>query len=198
MENLQIVPLTPDRLEDYCFFFEKVAHTDNPVWDRCYCVDYCGAANAGMDYDNESPELRRSHAVRFVQAGLLRGYLAYLEGRAVGWINANDRSACLKSSGWEQIMGKTQPMAEAGKVRSVFCFTVAPALRGKGIAEALLRRVIADAEAEGYDAVEAYPYRGEADMFYSYAGPLRLCKKLGFELYGQTENRLIYRKELKK
>ena len=195
MENLKIVPLCPALLEDYCRFFETAAHTDNPAWDRCYCVDYCGAENAGMDYDSESPDLRRSHAVRFVSAGLIQGYLAYLDGRVVGWVNANDRSACLKCSGWEQIMGGTPTQAGNGKIKSVFCFTVAPALRGRGIAEALLRRVLRDAEEAGYNAVELYPYKGEPDMFYSYAGPLKLCEKLGFEPWGETENRYIFREE---
>ena len=198
MEKLTITPLTPERLEDYCFFFENTAHTDNPAWDRCYCVDYCGADNAGMDYDSESPDLRREHAVRFVNAGLIQGYLAYLEGRVVGWLNANDRAACLRSSGWEQITGSTETVPDGRKIKSVFCFTVAPELRGRGIAEALLRRALADAEAAGYDAVELYPYKGETDIFYSYAGPQKLCEKLGFQLWGETENRFIYRKEINK
>ena len=198
MDELVIRPLTPALLGDYCYFFENVAHTDNPAWDRCYCVDYCGADNAGMDYDNESPQLRRELAVRFVKAGLIQGYLAYLDSRVAGWLNVNDRSACLRSSGWEQIMGRSPTAADERKIKSVFCFTVAPALRGRGIAEALLRRAVADAQAAGYACMEAYPNKGEADMFYSYVGPPALYKKLGFQPWGETENRLILRKDLTK
>ena len=194
MNGLEILALSPSLLEDYCGFFETTAHTDNPAWDRCYCVDYCGAANAGTDYDNESPQLRREHAVRFVKAGLIRGYLAYLEGKAVGWLNVNDRSACLQSSGWEQIMGSTPTQADRQKIKSVFCFTVAPALRGRGIAEALLRRAMEDAANQGYACMEAYPNKEETDVFYNYVGPMGLYKKLGFEPWGETENRLIFRK----
>lgn len=194
MGSLKIVPLCPALLEDYCAFFETTAHTDNPAWDRCYCVDYCGAENAGMDYDSESPALRRKHAVRFVNAGLIQGYLAYLDNKVVGWLNVNDRSACLRSSGWEQIMGRTPTQADSRKIKSVFCFTVAPTLRGKGIAEALLRRAVSDAADQGYVCMEAYPNKGETDEFYNYVGPMGLYKKLGFEPWGETENRLILRK----
>lgn len=45
MENLEIHRLSPDRLGDFLYFFENVAHTDNKEWDRCYCINYCAAHN---------------------------------------------------------------------------------------------------------------------------------------------------------
>jgi GNAT superfamily N-acetyltransferase len=41
--------------------------------------------------------------------------------------------------------------------KAVVCFEIAPEYRGKGIATALLQRVVDDARAEGYVAVEAFP-----------------------------------------
>ena len=88
--------------------------------------------------------------------------------------------------------------AEDGlKVKSVFCFTVAPAMRGRHIATALLERVMADAKEEGYDAVEGYPEKGAADIYYNYHGHLALYEKLGFERAGEGIDRLILRKNLR-
>jgi len=36
MNNINICKLTPEKLDDYLYFFENVAHTDNKEWDRCY------------------------------------------------------------------------------------------------------------------------------------------------------------------
>lgn len=37
--NIEIHKLTPERLNDFLYFFENVAHTDNKEWDRCYCLN---------------------------------------------------------------------------------------------------------------------------------------------------------------
>ena len=59
------------------------------------------------------------------------------------------------------ILGETQAVEESISVKSVFCFTVAPAMRGKHIATALLERVIQDARKEGYDYIESYPNKSK-------------------------------------
>lgn len=81
-------------------------------------------------------------------------------------------------------------------VKSIFCFTVAPDFRGKGVASAMLEKVIDDAKNDGYEYLEAYPNKEEADMYYSYVGPLKLYKKYGFEFYAETKWRLVLRKKL--
>lgn len=196
METLEIYKLTPDRLEDYLYFFENVAHTDNKEWDRCYCVDYCSARNAGMDFDAMNADERRDYAVRYVNEGRIQGYLAYQDGKVIGWCNANQKSDCLHCSGWQLISEETAEKEEDGKVKSIFCFTVAPAMRGKHVATALLQRVIADATKDGYAYIEAYPNKGETNQYYNYVGPLGLYRKLGFALVGETKERLVVRKKL--
>ena len=196
MEGLTIIRLAPDCLPDFLYFFEHVAHTDYPEWDRCYCLDYCATDNR-----REAKELfgdadaRREYAIRYVNEGVMQGYLAYVDGHVAGWCNANDRARCRRCAGYEEII---RERADDGlRVKSIFCFTVAPALRGKHIATALLERVIADARAEGYDAVEGYPEKGDADIYYNYPGHRELYRKLGFEAVGEGEQRLIMQKRLK-
>lgn len=198
MGNLEIYKLTPERLDDYLYFFENVAHTDNKEWDRCYCLNYCSAHNAEIvDFDLFDAEQRREYAIRYVNEEAIQGYLAYYNGQVIGWCNANDRSDCMQCFGWQQyVSGKSKLKEESEKIKSIFCFTVAPEMRGKHVATALLERVVHDAVKDGYEYLEAYPNKEETDMYYNYVGPIGLYQKLGFEKWGETEERFVYRKKL--
>ena len=155
----------------------------------------CSAANA--DADLHAHEARRAVAIDYVNHGMIQGYLAYEDGRVVGWCNANRKADCMDCVGWrEEISSEPHDRGEAQKIKSVFCFTVDPDKRGQGIAEALLRQVIADAGEERYDLVEGYPNRGESDMYYDYVGPVKLYEKLGFSVTGETQRGYIVQKKL--
>lgn len=65
--SIRICRLTPELLDDYLYFFENVAHTDNKEWDRCYCLNYCSEANAGRDFS--SLDVRREYAIKYVKSG---------------------------------------------------------------------------------------------------------------------------------
>lgn len=197
--NIEIYKLTPERLNDFLYFFENVAHTDNKEWDRCYCDNYCAAPNSRTlrKADMANPDVRRDFAIDYVNNGLMQGYLAYVDGNVIGWCNANTRNDCLHCFGWKNYIANWKfDRKSKEKIKSIFCFTVAPDMRGMGIATALLERVIEDAKNDGYEYIEAYPNKEETDMYYNYVGPLGLYRKFGFELYTQTKQRLVLRKKL--
>lgn len=196
MEGLTIVRLSPEYLEDFLYFFEHVAHTDYPEWDRCYCLNYCATDNCKeaqtLFFD---ADVRRNYAIRYVNAGIMQGYLAYVDGQVVGWCNANDRAACRVCSGYQEMIHDRED--DGLKVKSIFCFTVAPAMRGKHIATAMMERVIVDAQEEGYDAVEGYPDKEAADVYYNFPGHQAFYRKFGFETVGEGDGRLIVQKTLR-
>lgn len=196
MKNIDICRLTYKQLNDYLYFFENVAHTDNKEWDRCYCVNFCSDNNTELADILRDAGQRRKYAIKYVNEGIIQGYLAYYEGKVIGWCNTNDRANCLQCFGWQIISGNSETIKDRRKVKSVFCFTVAPAMRGRNIATALLEQVIKDAKQDGYDYIESYPNKSESDIYYNFVGPIGLYKKFGFELYGETENRIILRKKL--
>ncbi len=68
----------------------------------------------------------------------------------------------------------------AGKIKTVVCFVIEKGHRRKGIATAMLQRVIADAKSDGYAAVEAYPSLRAKSEAGNYRGPLSLYLKNGF------------------
>ena len=150
------------------------------------------SAEEGM----EKPEVRREASSRYIKKGKLRGYLACEGDRIVGWCNANDRGACRHCFGVKWIVGAELPETEERGL-SVFCFEIAPRLRGKHIASALLERVLSDARKEGCDFVEAYPAKKAEGETENYTGPLALYEKAGFRRTGEAENCLILRKDMK-
>lgn len=199
MQNLEIHRLTPDRLDDFLYFFENVAHTDNKEWDRCYCTNYCAAHNNRITVKKNfaDSDVRKSYAIDYVKKGLMQGYLAYADGNVIGWCNANNRNDCLHCFGWKNhIANREINRKTEEKIKSIFCFTVAPDFRGKGVATALIERVIAEAKNDGYEYIEAYPNKEETDMYFNYVGPLKLYKRFGFEPYTETKWRFVLRKKL--
>ena len=100
-----------------------------------------------------SPQERRAYALRYVKGNNIQGYLAYSGDRVVGWCNANTKADCLKCASWRRFM-KHVPIEEPDsgiKVKSVFCFVIAPDMKRKGIATLMRERVCKDAIKEGFD-----------------------------------------------
>ena len=195
--NIEIRRLTPDLAEDYVRFFDTTPHATNKEEHRCYCVWWCNDDCEGKDFS--TVEKRRDLAIRYVQGNNIQGYLAYHDGEAVGWCNANTRSDCLKCYCWRRFMGwvPADQSTSGPKVKSVFCFAIAPEMRRTGIAKRLLERVCQDAERDGFDVVEAYPNSEFPNVAEDCGGPVEIYKQSGFAVYGQRENKLVMRKQLR-
>lgn len=189
--NIEIRKLVPDLSEDYLHFFENIVHED------CYCTCYCSDDHEGKDF--HSKDVRRDYAKQYIKDSKIQGYLAYSDNQVVGWCNANRKSDCLKCEGWRHILSSinTTDSASGVKVKSVFCFTIAPDKRRSGIASYLLERVCIDAIEDGFDYIEAYPNREFIDAYYDHMGPIDLYKKFDFEVFDETIEKSIMRKKLK-
>ncbi|MCL2884845.1 MAG: GNAT family N-acetyltransferase, partial [Oscillospiraceae bacterium] len=126
--EIEIRKLTPALADDYVRFFDATPHDDNIDEHKCYCVCWCNEDYEGKDFS--SREKRRNAAIRYVKDGNIQGYLAYDGERIVGWCNANTKTDCLKCGGWRWLTRQVPiPMedVDAGvKVKSIFCFTIAP------------------------------------------------------------------------
>jgi len=203
--NIEIRKLSPDLAEDYVRFFDETPHSERPEKFKCYCVCWGGGNHHALNRSFlSSEEVRRKCAVKYVKKSILQGYLAYCDGRVVGWCNANTKADCLKCFSWRMSMG-TVPTGDADKkVKSVLCFAIAPEMRRHGVAGLLLERVCRDAAREGFDYAEGYPrkafangpkgHRGrEADDF---MGPAELFGKCGFGVHCEAGDRLVMRKKL--
>lgn len=195
--NIEIRKLTPDLLDDYLSFFETVAHDDNTDEDRCYCVCWCSEDHRKRT-DFSSPEKRRDLAIKYINRGTIKGYLAYYDGKVVGWCNANTKSECLNCTSWLRFMTHIQTIESADiRVKSVYCFAIASNMKRKGISAKLLEHVCKDAAEEGFDFIEAYPNKKFINIFRDFMGPYNLYKKFDFIIHEEKDDVFVVRKYLK-
>jgi len=188
--EIEIHPVTEDRVDDWLHFFDFDGFAGNPDWGSCYCLE---------PHDpppEEMPERLWSYN-RNTMAGRLRdgralGYLAYVDGRPAGWVNASSRAD------YAERLRSADPGGPAPEsVVGVSCFVIAPPYRRHGVAGALLDRVIADAEGRGASWVEGYPKKdpeeGDAGSF---RGPRPMYEVRGFELVREREHDTVMRREV--
>jgi GNAT superfamily N-acetyltransferase len=195
--DIDIRKLIPDLAEDYVHFFDTTLHDDNVAEHKCYCVCWCNDDYEGKDFSTAAK--RRKYALQYVKSNNIQGYLAYSGDKAVGWCNANTKSDCLRCASWQRTMNYV-PLEEPNtniKVKSIFCFMIAPEIKRKGIASLLLERVCKDAEQDGFDYVEAYPYKEFSYQSSDFRGHFEMYRKSGFHVSLEAEQRLVMRKKLK-
>lgn len=181
--------MTEDRVDDWLRFFDHDAFAGNPDWASCYCLEPHVPATP------ELPE-RLWRDTRATVAGRLRGgttvgYLAYVDGRAVGWVNASLRSDYALYQGVDA--GGPTPRSVIG----VSCFIIAPPFRRHGVASALLDRVIADAPGRAASWIESYPHnepeRTDAGHF---RGPRSMYEARGFQPIEVREHYTVMRRSV--
>lgn len=196
----EIKALTPQLAKDFFDFFDNRAFTDNSPMQPCYCCTlnmtneqvqqeiFCHVEENGGGIEGVRLSLR-NFAKKVIQEGSLKGYLVFVDGISIGWCNANDKTYYSQIPEFEE-------ENNIGRIKSVMCFEIAPEYRGKGIATALLQKVIEDAKADGYIAVEGYPQLKEERDTFDFFGPVRLFEKCGFTKAAQQDNTLLMRKLL--
>ena len=195
--NIEIRRLTPGLAQDYVRFFDATPHSERPDKFKCYCV--CWGADNHHALNRSflgSEKIRREYALKYVRQNILQGYLAYCGGRVVGWCNANTKSDCTKCFSWRMFKGSLPAGDADDKVKSVFCFAIAPEMRRHGVARLLLERVCLDAAREGFGYVEGYPKKEFANQADDFMGPAELFRQSGFTAYAQAGDKLVMRKPL--
>jgi GNAT superfamily N-acetyltransferase len=185
--DVTVSPVTEDRVDDWLRFFDHDAFADNPDCASCYCLE------PHIPATPELPE-RAWRDARAIVAGRLRGraafgYLAYVDGRPVGWVNASFRS----DYGLYRLVDTGGP--DARSVIGVSCFVIAPPFRRHGVAAALLDHVIADAPARGATWIEGYPHKepkgNDAGHF---RGPRSMYEARGFQPIEVREHDTVMRR----
>lgn len=192
--ELEIKRLSPKLADDYVHFFDITPHDEYVDAHKCYCVCWCADDYEGKDFS--TAEKRRAAAHRYVQEGIIQGYLAYHNGNPIGWCNANTKADCLKCYSWRMFM-KDVHVDPQLRIKSIFCFVIAPQYQRQGVASMLLNRVVEDAGKEGFDAVEAYPNKHFQSVSADFMGPAAMYERRGFLTVAQTEQKYVMRKALR-
>ena len=172
--EITISPVTEDSLDDWLQFFDHDGFADNPDWASCYCLEPHVPVTA------ENPERAwresRSIMVKRILNGETFGYLAYVDNKPAGWVNASLRS----DYGLFQHINPNGPAPAS--IIGISCFVIAPPYRRHGLASALLDRAIADAAARGASWIEGYPRNEpESNDAAHFRGPYSMYTKRGFQ-----------------
>ena len=178
--------LSEARVGDWLRFFDHDAFSGNPDWASCYCLEPHVPATP------ERPERpwreTRAMVAERLRCGSTFGYLAYVDDRPAGWVNASLRS----DYGLYRLVDPGGP--EPPSVIGVSCFVIAPPFRRHGIAAALLDRVIADASARGASWIEGYPHNApDASDAGHFRGPRSMYDARGFVPIAVREHDTVVR-----
>lgn len=206
----EIRALAPEMTEAYLDFFDARAFEEGSPYAPCYCNAFNLSAAGLAELGGEAARLGggpeawktvlRASAEAMVRDGRVRGYLAFDGGLAIGWCNANDRMAYARVGEFntDQLPADCAPAdcGGPGEIKSVVCFAISPAWRGRGLATALLARVCADAERDGYAYVEGYPTEGAVPSL-AFTGPAGLYAKAGFRACRREGRIIVMRKALR-
>jgi GNAT superfamily N-acetyltransferase len=179
MNDLQCTALTPERLPDYLKFFEERAFADNPKWASCYCYFPLHDPKQTDWHKRSGPE-NKAAVSGCVARGEAKGYLAYFGSDVVGWCNAGP---------WSQFpMLSEYAEPNTSTLGVVFCFVVAPEVRGQGIARALLAAACEGLRASGMNAVQAKPIKHAEGDAANHLGPLEMYLDAGFSVVRETDD----------
>ncbi|MFX0106014.1 MAG: GNAT family N-acetyltransferase [Candidatus Hodarchaeota archaeon] len=185
--DIVIKPLSPDLIDDFLYYFDKIAFSDNPDWATCYCHFYHFAGTT-KQFLKRSAEENRIKSKELILAGKMNGLIAYLDEKPVGWCNINSKENFARIPFEEELNDK---------IASLICFIIAPSYRKQGIARQLLRYVCSNFKAKGFDLIEAYPRKGKnLSDAHSYRGPFSLYTSEGFTIYKKFKDFYVMRKNL--
>jgi GNAT superfamily N-acetyltransferase len=173
--EVTIQAVIEDRLDDWAAFFDHDAFVGNPEWAACYCLEPHVAEEGASEEDEVSHWSQdREAMLQRLRRGSSFGYLAYVDGRPAGWVNASLRA--------EYTLHPAEDEDPPGsRVIGVSCFIIAPPYRRHGLAGALLDRVLADAAERGAGWVEAYPFTEDREGDgVNFRGPRSMYDERGF------------------
>lgn len=180
--TLEIRPLGPGTRDDFLRFMEGEAFADNPKWSSCYC-QFLYVDHNRVDWKARTAEENRAQACERISGGRMQGYLAYRDGRVVGWCNAAPREMLDSFA--------DEPDPDAARLGQVTCFVIAKAHRRTGVARALLEAACEGLRAQGLAIAEAMPRAEAGTDAQEHFGPRRLFESAGFAPVRTTDDGLV-------
>ena len=192
--NVTIKPLAYELNAAFLDFFDNRAFSDGNPMGPCYCnaaiMSSEELSKMVSEFGNDCKGTLRRYAVQQLEEGRIFGYLAFENDTPVGWCNAGDMKR------YYQAVPDFARENACGDTVSIVCFAIDPNYRGKGVASALLERVIADAVSQGFAAVEGYVNMNYAGEYWDHTGPSRLYEKYGFTETAKQKDQIVMRKKL--
>lgn len=179
--KIEVRPFGPAGKED---FF--ALHGTPP--GECFCAFWWQEPEE--DWSKLTAADNRTRREGLLSRGEYDGYLAYADGKVVGWcqVGPRDRLGHLR----RRLKFDLEP-----DVWAVSCFYILPEMRRHGVATKLLEHVLRELKSKGVRTVEAYPRRGAAlavdDMW---NGPEAMLARAGFKVVREDAERPVMARDL--
>jgi GNAT superfamily N-acetyltransferase len=155
---------------------------------QCWCVAWW--VPTWEAYVEQSPQEHRAVRDDVFTRGAHDGYLAYVDGAPVGWVQAGPRDRLPKIA--ESFSLEPDPDAWA-----LSCLTVLAPYRGQGLGRQIFTAVLHELRTRGARAVEGYPLHGTGHGAEDvWTGPESLFVESGFVEVARGPRRVVYRREL--
>ena len=176
MNELEIHPLTPDRLPDLAALFGQGG---DPKW--CWC-SFFRVRNA--DFAHATADTNRKVLERAVDTtaadGRNPGLVVYRDGEPIGWVSVGPRDD------YERLKhSKVLAPIDDKPVWSIVCFVVSRKARNQGVARALLDAAVDYARQHGATLLEAYPVDTDGERVpaaHAFKGTVGMFERAGFEV----------------
>jgi GNAT superfamily N-acetyltransferase len=176
MSELEIQPLTPDRLPDLAALFGQGG---DPKW--CWC-SFFRVRNA--DFAHATADTNREVLERAVDTtaadGRNPGLVAYRDGEPIGWVSVGPRDD------YERLKhSRVLAPIDDKPVWSIVCFVVSRKARNQGVARALLDAAVDYARQHGATLLEAYPVDTDGERVpaaHAFKGTVGMFERAGFEV----------------
>ena len=181
--DLRIERLTDQRRADFLALLARDEHGG-----QCWCVAWW--VPTWDEYVAQTPEQHREVRDALFERDVHDGYLAYVDGAPVGWVQAGPRDDLPK-------IAESFSLAPDRDTWAISCFMVLAPYRGQGLARLIFTAAVDDIRSRGARAVEGYPLHGtghEAEEVWT--GPESLYVGAGFTERDRGPRRAVYRLEL--
>ena len=181
--DLRLERLTKDREADFLALMGRDEHGG-----QCWCSAWW--VPTWDEYVAQTPEQHRGVRDGLFARDVHDGYLAYVDGAPVGWVQAGPRDDLPK-------IAETFSLAPDPDAWAISCFMVLRPYRGQGVAHRVFAAAIDDIRARGAGAVEGYPLHGTGHAAEEvWTGPESLYVAAGFTERDRGPRRAVYRLEL--
>ncbi|MBM3329682.1 MAG: GNAT family N-acetyltransferase [Calditrichaeota bacterium] len=179
--SIEIHPLSKANARD---FYALIASNEGVAW--CACAAW-RAETTWDEWDSRTAEQNRAVRDSIIDSGELDGFLAYEDGRPVGWCQVGVRERV------SRLCAHYDFSPEPG-VWAITCLFIHPNRRKSGVAGEMLQAILSEAKSSGIVAVEAYP-RTEQTLSDDdhWMGPPGLFEALGFKVVHPHERRGVWR-----
>jgi GNAT superfamily N-acetyltransferase len=166
--------IEPQLAEDFLALFNSADAQSGVYRTGCYCY-YHLFDGSRDEWGARTADQNRSAMDQHIAAGRASGFLAYVDGRPVGWCHASPKAAFPWVSGGPYGRG-----VDLNEIGAIVCFLIAPAYRRRGIARRLLNAACASLGERGFPYAEAYPLMSPGTDAQEYRGWLNMYLDAGF------------------